>query len=200
MISVDTKNKELIGDFKNAGRTWTKEPIEVNAHDFPQDALCKAAPYGASEDADELIRPKVFIRGTKADTPHWVPLPVAAVAAIRKLREQPLIDRRVFPVRETTAANAGSWISNKVAAMCVEAGLVETVERDGKPIVQNKWRLTDVRRRMNTDLGMLGATKKEQVAVTGHRSEDVNTKHYECVVSGRLRELTDKLPAFGLTG
>ena len=46
VISIDTKHKVLIGDFKNPGRLWVREPIEVNAHDFPQDALCKAVPYG----------------------------------------------------------------------------------------------------------------------------------------------------------
>jgi hypothetical protein len=34
IISVDTKKKELIGEFKQAGKTWVKEPIEVNVHDF----------------------------------------------------------------------------------------------------------------------------------------------------------------------
>ncbi len=68
MISVDTKNKELIGDFKNAGRTWTREPIEVNAHDFPQDALCKAAPYGVYD----VGRNHGFVHvGISSDTPQF---------------------------------------------------------------------------------------------------------------------------------
>jgi len=36
---VDTKKKELIGNFKNAGAAWCQQPEEVNTHDFPQDAL-----------------------------------------------------------------------------------------------------------------------------------------------------------------
>lgn len=68
VISVDTKNKELIGDFKNAGRIWTQEPIEVNAHDFPQDALCKAAPYGVYD----VGRNHGFIHvGISSDTPQF---------------------------------------------------------------------------------------------------------------------------------
>ena len=68
MISVDTKNKELIGDFKNPGRTWTQEPIEVNAHDFPQDALCKAAPYGVYD----VGRNHGFVHiGISSDTPQF---------------------------------------------------------------------------------------------------------------------------------
>jgi len=36
---VDTKKKELIGNFKNSGRVWCREAEEVNAHDFPSDAI-----------------------------------------------------------------------------------------------------------------------------------------------------------------
>lgn len=48
VISVDTKKKELVGDFKNVGREWQPigEPTRVNVHDFPTDALGKAIPYG----------------------------------------------------------------------------------------------------------------------------------------------------------
>jgi len=47
-ISVDTKKKELIGDFKNAGREWrpSGEPEEVRVHDFLDKNLGKAIPYG----------------------------------------------------------------------------------------------------------------------------------------------------------
>lgn len=48
VISVDTKKKELVGNFKNAGREWQPEgePELVDVHDFPQDAIGKAIPYG----------------------------------------------------------------------------------------------------------------------------------------------------------
>ena len=46
VISVDTKKKELIGDFYNSGRSWLIEPQPVNVHDFRQDALGRAVPYG----------------------------------------------------------------------------------------------------------------------------------------------------------
>jgi hypothetical protein len=45
-ISVDTKKKELIGNFKNAGQTWSRESRKVNDHDFPSDAKARAVPYG----------------------------------------------------------------------------------------------------------------------------------------------------------
>ena len=47
-ISVDTKKKELVGDFKNAGRDWRKQgdPEEVRVHDFLIKELGRAVPYG----------------------------------------------------------------------------------------------------------------------------------------------------------
>jgi hypothetical protein len=48
VISVDTKKKELIGDFKNGGREWHPQgqPEEVRVHDFLDKKLGKAIPYG----------------------------------------------------------------------------------------------------------------------------------------------------------
>jgi hypothetical protein len=48
VISVDTKKKELVGDFKNGGREWQPkgEPDLMDLHDFPSDAVGKAIPYG----------------------------------------------------------------------------------------------------------------------------------------------------------
>ena len=48
VISVDTKKKELVGDFKNAGREWHPQgqPPAVRVHDFQDDELGKAIPYG----------------------------------------------------------------------------------------------------------------------------------------------------------
>lgn len=47
-ISIDTKKKELVGSFKNAGREWhpAGRPAAVNTHDFPSMASGKAIPYG----------------------------------------------------------------------------------------------------------------------------------------------------------
>jgi len=48
VISVDTKKKELVGNFKNAGKEWCPKgkPEQVFVYDFPSDALGKAIPYG----------------------------------------------------------------------------------------------------------------------------------------------------------
>ena len=48
VVSIDTKKKELVGEFKNAGREWTPagQPVEVKVHDFPEKGVGKAIPYG----------------------------------------------------------------------------------------------------------------------------------------------------------
>jgi transposase len=48
VVSVDTKKKELVGNFANSGREWRPQgaPEEVNVHDFPDNELGKAIPYG----------------------------------------------------------------------------------------------------------------------------------------------------------
>lgn len=67
-MSVDTKKKELVGNFKNLGRTWRTEPDEVNAHDFPSDAECRAVPYGVYD----LAANRGFVSvGVSKDTPEF---------------------------------------------------------------------------------------------------------------------------------
>ena len=81
VISVDTKKKELVGDFKNAGRTWQPkgQPIRVQIHDFPSMSIGKAVPYGVYDVAHN----RGFVNvGTSHDTPDF------AVQSIRLWWEQ----------------------------------------------------------------------------------------------------------------
>lgn len=68
VISVDTKKKELVGNFKNAGATWCEVAETVNVHDFPQDAIGRAVPYGIYG----LAHNQGFVCvGDSADTPAF---------------------------------------------------------------------------------------------------------------------------------
>src|SRR2546427_6751929 len=53
MVSVDTKKKELVGQFRNGGREWSPQgqPEEVEVHDFPSKTLGKVIPYGVYDEA-----------------------------------------------------------------------------------------------------------------------------------------------------
>ena len=77
IISVDTKKKELVGDFKNNGREWRPkgEPARVNVHDFIDPELGRAVPYGVYDIANNLGWVSV---GTDHDTAAF------AVNAIRR--------------------------------------------------------------------------------------------------------------------
>lgn len=77
VISVDTKKKELVGDFKNGGREWQPQarPEKTLVHDFPQDATGKAIPYGVYD----MGRNEAWVNiGRDHDTPAF------AVASIRR--------------------------------------------------------------------------------------------------------------------
>jgi DDE family transposase len=76
VISVDTKKKELLGNYRNSGRQWlpAKQPVKVNGHDFPAPDVPRAYPYGIYD----LARNSGFVNvGTDHDTGAF------AVASIR---------------------------------------------------------------------------------------------------------------------
>lgn len=68
IISVDTKKKELVGNFKNSGRVWSLEATAVKDHDFRSEAQGMAIPYGIY---DLLAnRGSIFV-GASHDTPEF---------------------------------------------------------------------------------------------------------------------------------
>jgi hypothetical protein len=74
VISLDTKTKELVGNFMIAGRAWGRAATAVNVHDFRDDALGRAVPYGIYDVAAN--RGAVYV-GASGDTPQFA---VAAIA------------------------------------------------------------------------------------------------------------------------
>ena len=67
-ISVDSKKKELVGQFKNPGRAWSQAPILVQDHDFRSQAEGLATPYGIY---DVLANRAMVVVGTSHDTPDF---------------------------------------------------------------------------------------------------------------------------------
>jgi hypothetical protein len=103
VISVDTKKKELVGDFTNAGQEWqpTKTPETVLVHDFPGDAIGKAIPYGVYD----MARNEAWVSvGRDHDTPAF------AVASIRQWWT--MMGRRAYPRAETLLITADAGGSN----------------------------------------------------------------------------------------
>jgi hypothetical protein len=103
VISVDAKKKELVGEFRNAGRTWRPagDPVRVNVHDFPALGRGKAIPYGVYD----LGHNRGFVNvGTSHDTPDF------AVESIRLWWEHE--GRERYPAADALLVLADSGGSN----------------------------------------------------------------------------------------
>jgi len=91
IISVDTKKKELIGNFKNAGRAWSREAEAVNVHDCLQQGLGRAVPYGVYDVAHN--RGTVYV-GSSGDTAQFAVDALASWWQTRGQRSFPHADHR----------------------------------------------------------------------------------------------------------
>ena len=127
VISVDTKKKELVGEFDNGGVEWQRagHPQRVNVHDFPDPELGRAIPYGIY---DETHNEGWVSVGDTADTAEF------AVNSIRSWWQQ--MGRYRFPeaTRLLITADAGGSNGHRVrawkyhlAAFAAETGLEITV-------------------------------------------------------------------------
>jgi len=105
VISVDTKKKELLGNYDNRGRQWlpAKQPLTVNGHDFPHPSVPRAYPYGIYD----LGRNTGFVNvGTDHDTGAF------AVASIRGWWRAE--GRRLYPNTASLLITADGGGSNGV--------------------------------------------------------------------------------------
>ena len=103
VISVDTKKKELVGNYVNAGRQWrtAKQPVTVQGHDFPSPDVPRAYPYGIYD----IGRNAGFVNvGTDHDTGAF------AVASIRGWWRAE--GRRIYPQAKTILITADGGGSN----------------------------------------------------------------------------------------
>jgi transposase len=127
VVSVDTKKKELVGQFSNAGRQWRPkgEPVATHTHDFPGDSLGKAVPYGVYDLAADTGWVNV---GTDHDTAAF------AVESIRRWWTATGASDYPHATRLLVTADAGgsngyrtrAWKA-ELAALALETGLAITV-------------------------------------------------------------------------
>jgi Rhodopirellula transposase DDE domain len=127
VISVDTKKKELVGEFRNGGREWRPkgQPVATRTHDFPDDSVGKAVPYGVYDITGNAGWVSV---GTDHDTAAF------AVESIRRWwkaaggGDYPLA-RRLLITADAGGSNGyrtRAWKA-ELAALAVETGLEITV-------------------------------------------------------------------------
>ena len=122
VVSVDTKKKELVGDFKNAGREWQPkgQPEHARVHDFPQDALGKAIPYGIYDMANNEAWVRV---GRDHDTPAF------AVASLRQWWQE--MGRGRYPEAGELFVTADAGGSNGYRSRAWKHGLQQFADETG---------------------------------------------------------------------
>jgi transposase len=122
VLSVDTKKKELVGDFKNAGREWQPagRPEAVRVHDFVDPTLGKAIPYGVYD----VTRNRGWVSvGTDHDTARF------AVAALRRWYERG--GAAAFPKARGVLITADGGGSNGVRNRLWKVALQEWADESG---------------------------------------------------------------------
>ena len=125
LISVDTKKKELIGSYKNAGRELapTGKPILVNTHDFIDQELGKAIPYGIYD----VGRDEGWVSvGVSADTAQF------AVAAIKAWWKS--LGRKRYPTAHTLTITADCGGSNSYRTRLWKTELQRLADHTGLTI------------------------------------------------------------------
>ena len=103
VVSVDTKKKELLGEYHNAGQQWlpAKHPRKVNGHDFPHPEVPRAYPYGVYD----IGRNAGFVNvGTDHDTGAFA---VASIGGWWRYE-----GRRLYPKAKTLLITADAGGSN----------------------------------------------------------------------------------------
>jgi hypothetical protein len=122
VVSVDTKKKELVGEFKNSGREWEPqgEPLRVNVHDFPNPKLGKAIPYGVYDLANNEGWVSV---GTNHDTAEF------AAASIGRWWHE--MGQRRFPKATRLMITADGGGSNSSRSRLWKVALQELADELG---------------------------------------------------------------------
>jgi DDE family transposase len=126
IISVDTKKKELIGNFKNAGRSWSREPEAVNVHDFLSEAHGRAVPYGIYDLGHN--RGTVVV-GQSADTPEFAVTAIARWWDTEGVSAYPNA-REILILADAGGSNGCRprlWKQQLQEQLCEERGLTVTV-------------------------------------------------------------------------
>jgi hypothetical protein len=121
-ISVDTKKKELVGQFRNAGQTWCEAGEKVNDHDFPSDAVGRAAPYGVYD--PERNEGHVCVT-TSSDT---------ADLAVDAVNDWWRLSRRHYPQAKRLLIEADSGGSNAARSRRYKKCLQDFADQSGLEI------------------------------------------------------------------
>lgn len=136
IISVDTKKRELIGNFKNPGVKWDRSPVLVLDHDFPSNAVGVGIPYGIYDLS--FNRGAVFV-GISHDTPAFAAHSVATWWN-REGRRRYGPAPKLLVLADSGGSNSctsWAWKTQIQAQLCNPFGLTVTVAH--YPSGASKW-------------------------------------------------------------
>jgi hypothetical protein len=136
ILSVDSKKKEMVGRFKNPGTAWSREPVEVNDHDFRSDAVGMAIPYGVYDLAAN--RGTVFV-GISHNTPAFAVDSIETWWRTEGRRRYPHVDRLAI-LADGGGSNGPTsrvWKHGLQRRLCDRHGLTVTVAH--YPPGASKW-------------------------------------------------------------
>ncbi|MEK7357045.1 MAG: ISAzo13 family transposase [Bdellovibrionota bacterium] len=207
-ISVDTKKKELVGNFKNAGVEWQPkdEPELVDVHDFPGDALGKAIPYGVYDVADNSGFVNV---GTDHDTPVFA---VTSIGAWWRL-----VGEKRYPDADELFISADAGGSNGYRSRVWKVELQRLADKTGLtihvshfPPGTSKWNKVEHRlfsfitmnwrgkplRSYETVISLIGHTKNSGGLVVKAKLDKRRYPTGKKVTDKQMRELNIKLEKF----
>ena len=126
IISVDTKKKELIGNFKNPGRVWRDCDRLVADHDFPSYAKAKISPYGIY---DPIANKGMVCVGISHDTPAFAAHSIAKWWERHGIQQYPQA-KRILILADNGGSNRPTSVPLKYhlwSSLCLQHGLKVTV-------------------------------------------------------------------------
>jgi hypothetical protein len=188
VISVDTKKKELIGNFKNPGRVWRNRYREVADHDFPSYAKAKISPYGIY---DTIANTAMVCVGTSHDTPAFAAGSIVAWWQRHGAQQYPHA-KNILILADNGGSNRPTSLPLKYHlwnSLCLHYGLAVTVCH--YPTGASKW--NPIEHRLFSEISKnwageplvsfqtaLNFIRKTETSSGLRVSAILNRKHYAC--------------------
>lgn len=176
VISVDAKKRELVGLFRNGGRAWRQDAIDVSVYDFPSDAQGVAIPYGIYDDGrgDGFV-----VVGTSHNTAEF------ATHAIRTWWMD--VGRKQYQKSKRLLILADSGSSNAARATAWKLGLQTLADKFGLnitvahyPTGASKWNPVEHRLFGPISINWSGQPLKDYSTILGHIRQTRTTSGRKC--------------------
>jgi hypothetical protein len=192
IISIDCKKKEMVGNFKNNGTTWCREPKQVNDHDFRSDATGMAVPYGIY---DVQRNSGIVVVGTSRETPAFAADAVEQWWAVEGRKRYSKADKLLLlaDCGGGNSARARVWKRDLQHKLCNRHGLKVTVCH--YPPGASKWNPIEHRLFSEISKNWSGIPLDTYETVVKHISTTTTSQglHVEAILHSRVYETGEKV-------